>query len=336
MRRTMMCVLGITLLCVWTACGPSGSRSRDGQGKTPLIGITKIVAHPALDAVEKGIQDELNSQGIKARYDLQNANNKPATAGQIAKKFKADRVDLAVGIATPSAQALANAFDETPVVFSAVTDPVGAGLVDSIKKGGTNITGVSDMTPVAAQIKLLHRLKPIKVLGHVYSGGESNAVALAEKTEAACKELGIKFVPVTVTKSSEVKQAARSIIDRVDAIYVSTDNTVISALSALADVAAKAKKPVMSADPSSAEKHPVLAAWGFDYYQMGRETGRMIGEILSGKAPRKMPTRFMTAKRNTRLLLNLDVAKSLGITVPESLIADAAVTVRDGKVTKRK
>lgn len=301
----------------------------------PLIGISKIVSHPALDAVEKGIQDELAAQKVAARYDLQNANGDANTAASIATKFQSQKVTLAVGIATPTAQALVNTLKTTPVVFSAVTDPVKAGLVKSLKKGEKNVTGVSDMTPVKQQLQLLMRMKKVKRLGHIYTSSEENAVVLAGMVKQVCRELGIEFVETTVSKSAEVKQATQAIIKRVDALYISTDNTVVSAMSAVTDVAMKAKVPVMSADPSSAESYPVLAAWGFDYYKMGRVTGRMVAEILKGKKPEQMPTRFMTSASDVDLLVNLDVAAKLGLTVPADVVKSANKVVQNGKLTKK-
>ncbi|WP_374045076.1 ABC transporter substrate-binding protein [Geobacter sp. AOG2] len=303
--------------------------------KKVLIGISKIVAHPALDAVEKGIQDELAASKIVAQYDLQNANGDIGTASSISNKFKSEKVTLAVGIATPTAQSLVNTLKDTPVVFAAVTDPVKAGLVRSLKKGEKMVTGVSDMTPVKQQIQLLLKIKKVKRLGHIYTSSEENAVVLAGVVKQACKELGIEYVETTVSKSSEVKEATQSIIRRVDALYISTDNTVVSAMSAVADVAMKNRVPIMSADPSSAESHPILAAWGFDYYKMGRVTGKMIVEILKGKKPEQMPTRFMTKTSDIDLLVNLDVAKKLGLTIPKDIVKNANKIVENGKLIKK-
>ena len=144
-----------------------------------LIGISKIVAHPALDAIEKGIQEVVKTQYPDARFDPQNANGEMSTASSIAQKFKSENVTLAVGIATPTAQALVNALKDRPVIYSAVTDPVAAGLIGSTEKGEKNVAGISDMTPVKAQIELLNRIKPIKTLGHVYACSEAIAVSLA-------------------------------------------------------------------------------------------------------------------------------------------------------------
>jgi len=303
--------------------------------KKTLIGISKIVSHPALDAVEKGIQDELAALKISAEYDLQNANGDISTSSSIANKFQSEKVTLAVGIATPTSQSLVNTLKDTPIVFSAVTDPVKAGLVKSLKKGEKWVTGVSDMTPVKQQIELLLKIKKIKRLGHIYTSSEENAVVLAGIVKQACKELKIEYVETTVSKSSEVKQAAQSIIRRVDALYISTDNTVVSAMSAVADVAMKNKVPIMSADPSSAENYPVLAAWGFDYYKMGRVTGGLVAEILKGKKPEQIPTRFMTKTSDVDLLVNLDVAKKLGLAIPKEIVKSANKVVENGKLTKK-
>jgi putative ABC transport system substrate-binding protein len=303
--------------------------------KKVLIGVSKIVAHPALDAVVKGMQDELAAAKINVEYDVQNANGDMNAAASIATKFQSEKVTLAVGVATPTSQALVNTLKDIPIVFSAVTDPVKAGLVASLKKGDRNVTGVSDMTPVKQQIELLLKVKKVKRLGHIYTSSEENAVVLAGIVKQVCKDLGIEFVETTVSKSSEVKQAVQAIIRRVDALYISTDNTVVSAMSAVADVAMKAKVPIMSADPSSAENYPVLAAWGFDYYKMGRTTGKLVVEILNGKKPEQIPTQFMTKTSDVDLLINLDVAKKLGLTFPKDIVKSANKIVENGKLAKK-
>ncbi|MBN1796974.1 MAG: ABC transporter substrate-binding protein [Spirochaetales bacterium] len=322
--KKMLCLCALFVLLLSCA----GEKQKDLY----VIGISKIVSHPALDAVEQGIQDQLKEMGFKCEFDLQNANGDPNAATTIANKFKATGIDLAVGIATPTAQALVATIDDIPIVFSAVTDPVEAGLVKNLHKGNGNVTGVSDMTPVKAQIEFLLKVKDVKKLGHIYTSSEKNAQVLAEMAKQACDELGIEFIVTTVTTSAEVKQATQLIVDKVDAIYVSTDNTVVSALSALVEVATDKGIPVMSADPSSAENIGVLAAWGFDYYKMGRATGVMIAEILGGKNPDEIATRFMTDPADTDLLINLDVAEKLNLTFPEDIKQTANKIVKDGKL----
>ncbi len=330
LAKNVSFLLILTLILISAGCG------KENKSEELTIGISKIVSHPALDAVEKGIQDELKAQGYsKINFDLQNANGELATAASIAQKFKADKVKIAIGIATPTSQALVNTLRDSIVIYSAVTDPVDAGLVKSLKKGEKNIAGVSDMTPVKDQIAFLKKIKNIKKLGHIYASHEANAVTLAKMAKKACDELGIEFIESTVTNSSEVKQAAQSIAGRVDAFYLSTDNTVISALSAVADVAKKNKLPIMSADPSSAEKFDVLAAWGFDYYKMGRATGRLAARLLKGEKPEDIPTIFMTEPSDIDLLINYDVAKTLGLTFPEKIAEKASRVVKNGKLIKK-
>lgn len=307
-----------------------------GQAEPPestTVGISKIVAHPALDSIEQGIIDELQDLGYSdLEFDLQNANGEITTAASIANKFQADGVLLAVGIATPTSQALVNSIDSVPVVFSAVTDPLGAGIVESIDGGNGNVTGVSDLTPVREQIEFLVEMAGIERLGHIYTSSEANAVTLANMAREASRELGIEFVEATVTNSSEVRPAAQSLIGRVDGIYVSNDNTVVSALTSLVDVANGAGVPVMSADPTSAEEIDVLAAWGYDYYKMGRFTGEMIAEILEGADPDTMEVRYMTDPSDFNLVLNLDVAEELGLSIPQRYVDQAATIIESGQM----
>jgi len=303
----------------------------NAKSDTMTIGISKIVAHPALDAIEQGIVEVVSEEFPEAEFDLQNANGEISTASSIAQKFKAANVNLAVGIATPTAQALVQTITDAPVIFSAVTDPVSAGLVTSLDKGEGNVTGISDMTPVYDQIKLLKDVVGITSLGHVYSSGEANAVVLAELAEEACDKLGIEFVGTTVTNSAEVKQATQAISKRVDAIYVSTDNTVVSALAALTEAAMEAGIPVFSADFTSVSDGAVFMAWGFDYYKMGLASGKMVVEVLKGANPDEMAVRFMTDPSDISLYINLDIAEQLGIDVPEDLQAKAASLIKNGE-----
>jgi putative tryptophan/tyrosine transport system substrate-binding protein len=328
MRKTIIFFV-ILFLTAGMVCWSAGQP----EDKGIVIGISKIVAHPALDAVEQGIQDELAELGYdNVTYDLQNANGDVNTAASIANKFKADGVDIAVGIATPTAVALANTMTDIPVIYAAITDPVDAGLVDSYDQGGPNVTGVSDMTPVKEQISFLADLVDIKALGHVYTSSEPNAVVLAEMARLACEELGIEFVEATVTNSAEVKQAVQTIIDKVDGIYISTDNTVVSAIASVLEVAMANNIPVMSADPSSAEESDVFAAWGFDYYKMGRAAGQIIADILEGKSTSDIPTKFMTDPSDVDLLINMDVAEKLGIDIPNKVKNMANKLVINGEL----
>ncbi|MBB6481374.1 ABC transporter substrate-binding protein [Spirochaeta isovalerica] len=328
MKKITIFALVLSVLAMPVLAG-----GQSDEEKTVKIGISKIVEHPALNAIEQGIQDELAALGYAdAEYDLQNAAGDMNTASQIAAMFKMEKVDVAVGIATPTAIALATGIKDQPVVFSAVTDPVGAGLVDNLEEGKNNVTGISDMTPVQMQIGIIADLGNVKSIGHIYSSGEPNAVKLAEYAEEGCRDRGIEFVAATVANSSEVMQAAASIANKVDAIYLSTDNTVFSALGSVVEVATKAGIPVFTADTTSAVDSGVLGAYGFDYYKLGRATGKLVARILEGEDPASIPTQFMTEASDLDLVLNLDVAEALGLSIPDALVKDATTVVKDGKV----
>nr|MDA3824231.1 ABC transporter substrate-binding protein [Bacteroidales bacterium] len=272
----------------------SGAKEVVSDGSTK-VGVSKFLSHPALDAVEEGMKDYLNDNGYMVTYDFQNANAEASAGAQIAQKFKSDKVDIAVGIATPTAQALANVLGTTPVVFSAVTDPLAAGLVPSFEPGyDVMVTGVSDMNPVEAQIKLLVDLTGAKTVGNVYASGEANGVILMEMAKKACENLGVDFVTSAVANTSEVMSATQSIISRVDALYIATDNTVISALPSIDDVANKAGVPLMSSDPSGVDGLNFLVAMGFDYYKIGKATGKVVAQIIDGKTPGEIGTVFLT------------------------------------------
>ncbi|NQT58860.1 MAG: ABC transporter substrate-binding protein [Bacteroidetes bacterium] len=325
----------ITMLLILTMVSSVIFGAAQEESTAYKIGFSKIVTHPALDAVEQGIVDVLAEEGLDVVYDYQNANGDLTQAASIAQKFRADKVDIAIGIATPTAQALANTITEFPVIYAAVTDPVDAGLVTSYEKGEGNITGVSDKTPVDAQIKLLIDVTGAKTIGHVYTSGEANAVLLKNLAEEACKKYGVGFIATAVTNSSEVKSAVQAIAGKVDGIYISTDNTVVSALPSVADAATNAGIPILSADPTSAEGLDILIAWGFDYYKMGRRTGYLVKDILEGANPADIGTIFMTDPSDFELLVNLDTAKKINITVPAEVINAASVVVENGIKTEK-
>lgn len=331
-RPSSAALLGTALFALSIATVAAGG-GPESEPETVRVGIAQFVTHPALDAVREGLTDELAARGWDAiEYDVQNAGADITTARQIAVKFRSDRVDVAVGIATPVAQALKAALDEIPIVYTAITDPVSAGLAASLTVGEPGITGVSHRTPVAQQIAFMTELREIAVLGHIYSSGESNAVFLAEQARAAAAALGIEFVEQTITNPSEVRSAAQSIIDRVDALYVSTDNQVVAAISALSEVATEAGVPVLSADPASALENEVFVAWGFDWYAIGRTTGELVDRILRGEDPGTIPTVLADDADQMQMVLNLDVAARLGIAVPAELVENAETVIENGTV----
>ena len=299
------------------------------------IGIAKIVQHQALDDIEKGVIDAIKDAGIDATYDLQNANGDVGTAAQIANQYKAEKVDVAVGIATPVAVALASTLKNIPVVFGTVTDPLGAGLVSTLEHGERNVTGMSDAIPTEQHIKLFKEVAGIKTLGFIYTSSEDNSSSALALVKKGCEEAGIKLVTQSITKSDEVKQAAQAIVNRVDGIYLSTDNTVFSALASLVDVFGKAKKPIFSGDVTAAKEGGIFMASGFNYYKAGRATGEMVVKILNGAKPSELPVRFMTDPSDTDFLIDLDVAKNCNITLDKKYLDTANMIIQNGKLTTK-
>jgi len=297
-----------------TSCSKKEVTNKTDSVPSVKIGISKIVQHVALDAIEQGIQDAITNEGIKAEFDLQNANGDVNTAAQIANKFKSEKVDIAVGIATPTAVALANSIHDIPVVFATVTDPIGAGLVDSLKHGTNNVTGTSDAIPTEEHIKLISAM---------------------ERVKKGCEEAGLTLITQSISKSAEVKQAAEALVNRVDGLYLTTDNTVFSALSSLVQVFGKAQKPIFSGDVTGAMAGGCAFASGFNYYKAGLATGQIVIDILNGKKPADIPVKFFTDPSETDFLIDLDALANCGIEIPQEYIDQANYIFQNGKLTEK-
>ncbi|MDR1986978.1 MAG: ABC transporter substrate-binding protein [Treponema sp.] len=323
--------LGITAMLFMSA----GGREQPAKEKNIRIGIAKIVQHEALDACEQGIQDSLKARGVNAIIDLQNANGDMNTASQIAAKFKADKVDVVVGIATPIAVALANTFKDIPVVFSSVTDPVAANLVSSLANGSGNVTGLSDAIPTGEHIALFKEIADIATLGYIYTSSEANSISALALVEEACKAQGIGLVTQAISTSAELRQAAEAIVNRVDGIYLTTDNTVYSALPALVQVFTGAKKPIFSGDVTSALSGGCMIASGFNYYKAGLATGNIVADILAGKKPGDIPVKFLTDPSESDLFFDLDQARACGITIPEPYLSMANYIFENGTLRSK-
>lgn len=306
---------------------PATSSNESGEEKKHVtIGITQIVEHPSLDAARVGfiaaLQDAGYKEGENLKIDYQNAQNDMNTNVTIAQKFAADKVDLVLAISTPSAQAIAQATSDIPIVFTAVTDPLGAKLVQSLEKPGGNVTGVSDTHPDAIKktMEVIKEFFPEAVnVGIIYNNGEQNAVVNVENAKQAMEPLGLKPVEVTVANSSEVKQAADSLVGRVDVIYIPKDNTVVSALDAVLMVANDKDIPMFVGETDSV-KAGGFAAYGFEYYDLGYTTGKMALEILGGKSPSEIPVQF---PEKLDLMINTKTAAEQNITITDAMKSNA-------------
>ena len=291
---------------------------------TKTVAITYIVEHPALDAVREGIVESLAAKGYKEGENLKvvarSAQGNMTTQSQIADEFAGIKPDVAVGISTPSAQALKNSMGDTPVVFAAVTDPVAAGLIENPEKPEANITGTSDKQPPKPALELIQKLVPgVKTIGVIYNPGEANSVVQVDDIKAGAAELGLTVVESPAAQSTMVPDAARNLVGKADAILLPTDNSVISVLEAIVTVGERAKLPVFTTDTDSVERGAV-AALGFNYAEMGTVTGDMIAQILEGTAVADIP---VVVPGNQDLFLNLKAAKAMGIEVPADVVDSA-------------
>ncbi len=304
-----------------TGASPAASGAASGAAKTYKIGITQIVSHPSLDAARDGFKKALADANVTATYDEQNAQGDQGTATNIAAKFNSAGLDLVLAIATPTAQASAQAITKTPILFTAVTDPVAAKLVASNEAPGANVTGTTDMNPVAQQIALVKKLKPTaKTVGIIYSSGEVNSAVQVEAAKKAAATEGLTVVEKTVTNTSEVQQAASSLT--VDAIYVPTDNNVVAGIDAVVAVAEKSKIPLVVGEGDSVKKGGIIT-YGIDYSKLGYQTGQMAVKILTqGAKPATMP---VESQKDLKTYVNKAAAARMGITIPDDLLKDAEV-----------
>lgn len=300
------------------------SLSSFAQDKIQNVAITAIVEHPALDTIRQGVIEELAREGFvdgkNIKIDFQSAQGSTATAAQIARKFVGDKADIIIPITTPSAQPVVAATRSIPIIFSGVTDPVTAKLVKSWEPSGTNVTGISDHKAIEPQLELIQTLVPnLTTLGYVYSAGEVNSAIVLDELKAAAQKANIKVVPVAVQRSADIGTATRSLSGKVQAIYISEDNAVVSAYEALHKAALESKIPVIAADKDTVQRG-ALAAYAVNQYDIGAETGKIAARVLRGEKAGSIATHSVS---KMELSINQQTAKELGINVPEKLVKEA-------------
>ena len=290
------------------------------------VGITQLMTNPGIDAIRDGFLDEMSKlgyiEGENIRYTLRNAQGDQSISQSIAQSFVNARCDMIFAITTPSAQVSARAIVGTniPLVFGAVTDPVTAGLVDSLERPGGNITGTSDRWPTSAQFDLLLQLRPdVRRIGVVYNPGEANSDDNMREVEKVCADKGLQIVTVAVSNTSEVLAAAQSLVGRVDAFYVSADNTVITAMDAVVRVSEQNKIPLLPGVSSNVEQGG-FGTLGPNYFDVGVEAARIADRIIKGENAGDIPV--ATAKR-FEYFFNLRSAEATGVVIPDSLLEQA-------------
>ena len=317
MKKILLLVSIATMLVL--SCGNEGKKSSETGGEkskdTFKVGITQIVAHPALDSAREGFKDAFKESGLKVTFDEKNANGEIATANMIANNFVTEKVDLIYAIATSTAQSAAQATNKLPVVFSAITDPEAAGLIKE------NVTGISDRVNVKQQLELLLKLdSKIKKVGVIYNSSEQNSKVQVDDLKKAASELGITIVEKSVTQVSEIPQASEALVKSSDALYLPTDNLVASVVNLITEKAIAAKKIAFGAE-SAHVKGGALITQGIDYYEMGKEAGKIAVEILkNGKKTSDISFKKMDLND---IVINNKTLAAIGINLPEDIKSKA-------------
>ena len=286
-----------------------------------VIGISQLAEHPALDDAREGFEDGLKELGINAKIIYQNAQGDIPTTVSIAQKFVKDEVDLIYAIATPAAQSAKQATKDIPVLFSAVTDPVAAQLIDSMENPGGNITGTSDESPMDKQLQLFKDLdKNINKIGIIYNTSEPNSQVQVEMAKELAPSLGLEIIPIGISNINDIPQTVDSMIKKVDGIYTITDNMVASAINVVSDKAINNKIITVGAEDSHVSGG-ILITDGISYYELGKQTARMAKEILvDGKSPANIPAE---TANNTKKVFNEKTLEVLKIDKNNKVFNDA-------------
>ncbi len=329
MKKVMLLLIFLAALGLIFAVGVSAKMIR--------IGEYQIVSHPALDNDSKGFKAALAEEGFiegkNITIERQNAQGDQANCAIIARKFEDDRVDLVHAISTPCAQASVKVSKTIPIVFSSVTDPVATGIAPKMGKTGTHVTGVSDRWPITLQCQMYQDLMPwAKKWGTIYNPGDVNVTFHIKEMKDAVEGMGATFVEAHVSSSSEVMQAAQSLVGRVHAIHITSDNTSVSAFESIVKVCNENNIPLFAGDRDSVPRGAV-AAYGPDYFLVGYTAGKKAARILKGESAAEIPAGLASAYS---LWVSAKHAKSQGLKLQPALVQKASDKFWDeeGKVVK--
>lgn len=327
MKKSVKWLATLALAAMVVGAAGCGSSTQTGSKdkKSYKVGVIQLVQHPALDAANKGFIDGLKSKGFEegknVTFDQQNAQGDQSNLQTIAQRFVSNKDDLVCAIATPAAQTMANATKEIPIVGTAITDYKVAKLVKDNSKPGTNVTGTTDMNPVEAQIDLLVKIMPkAKTVGFIYNSSEVNSQLQIDLAKKAAAARGLATVEATVSSVNDIQQAAQSLVGKVDALYIPTDNVMASAMPNLIKITDEAKIPVFCGEAGMLKAGGV-ATLGIDYYKLGFQTGEMAADILSGKA--KPQDMAIQSQKTFTVSLNEEAIKKLGLTIPDDIRKEA-------------
>jgi len=310
-------IIAILSVIVLGACGnnETGNENKEEANEsenTYTIGVTQLLEHPSLDNAYEGFQEAIEEAGLDVEYDYQNAQNDQNNVKPIADNFVADNVDLIFANSTPSALGALNATSDIPILFTSVTDAVDAGLVDSMENHDSNITGVLDLDPNAIDktVEFIDDNFADANIGLIYNSGEANSVTQIENVNKAVKGTSLSTSERTVANSSEVQQAASTLSGDVDVMYIVTDNTVVSALDSVVDIAEEQDIPLIVGEPDSLEKGG-FATYGIDYHTIGKRTGEMAVEVLTGET--EIENLDVEYPPEVQLYINKEASESQGV-----------------------
>lgn len=317
--KKLLSIGAIILLTASALAGCTGGNTADDG--TIRIGILQLISHPSLDAAREGFLEALAEagyvEGENLEIDYQNAQGDQANLKSMSERLTKNN-DLVLAIATPAAQALVNEGKDVPIMITAVTDPVDAGLVQSLEAPGGTVSGTSDMVPIEKQADLLMSIVPnAKTVGILYNSSETNSQIQADLAKAALEAAGVTVKELTVTSTNDVQQVTETLAKQVDAIYIPTDNTLASSMPTVASVVEKYNIPVV---PGSTDQVDTggLATFGINYHDLGKQTGVMAVKVLKGEAtPATMP---IETSKNLELVINREMAEKIGID-PDSIVA---------------
>ncbi|MBM7577828.1 ABC transporter substrate-binding protein [Jeotgalibacillus terrae] len=317
MKKVWLSGAALSAVLILSACGEETSETSaaDGEGGSDsyTIGVTQIVEHPSLDAATEGFKRAFEEAGLDVTFDDQVAQGDQNNSQSISQKFVADGVDLIFANSTPSALSSLNATTDIPIVFTSVTDPLAASLVEDMEAPGGNVTGTTDMHPdaISNTVEFMTSELDVKSIGMVYNAGEPNSVVQVDAVKEAVGS-DVTVEEAAVSTSADVKQAAESLVGKVDAFYIITDNTVVSALESVISVANDQDIPLFVGELDSVARGG-FAAYGFEYGDIGYEAGQMAVEILTeGVDPGEMAVQY---PGNLKLMINKDAAEEMGIEI---------------------
>ena len=311
-RVLFMALIGLVLV----ACGTDKQTTNGDDSYT--VGILQFMEHNSLTAAKDGFMAELEESGLDINFEVLNSQGDQSNLQSMSEQLS-NNTDLMLAIATPAAQALATVEQEKPILFTAVTDAVDAGLVDTNEAPGRNLTGTSDMVPIDQQIALLLSIVPdADTIGIIYSSSEPNSKIQADLAIEALEAAGVNVEVSTVTSTNDVQQVVTSLAPKIDGLYIPTDNTIASTIATVGEVAREYNLPVVGGDSNQVEGG-ALATYGISYEELGRQTARMAIKILQdGQSPAELPVEFSD---NLELTVNEEMANAIGID-PKSISMD--------------